>query len=74
MTGTAGISGNRSGRTRRVFYDASIAQDDSLKLSGLLRRSDQVLFQFAVGVGVGGEGEALAGVDDLEGTEGNATA
>jgi len=30
-------------QTRRVFYDASIAQDDSLKLSGLLRRSDQVL-------------------------------
>jgi len=32
----------------------------------LFRRGDEVLLEFAVGVGVGGQGEALAGVDDLE--------
>ena len=35
---------------------------------------DQVLHQFAVGVGVGGEGQVFAGIDDVEGAEGHAAA
>ena len=42
--------------------------------SGLVGWGDQVLLEFAVGVGVGGEGEVLAWVDDLEGVEGHAAA
>jgi len=35
----------------------------------LLRRLDQVLFQFPVRVGVGGQCQRPAGIDDLEGVK-----
>ena len=40
----------------------------------LLSRRNQELLQFAVGIGVGGEAEALAGVDDEERAESHAAA
>ena len=40
----------------------------------LLRRAHQELFQLSVRVGVGGEAQALAGVDDLESAKGHAAA
>ena len=35
---------------------------------------DQVLFELAVGVSIGGEAQALAGIYDLEGAQGHAAA
>ncbi len=40
----------------------------------LLRGRNEVLLEFAVGVGVGGEFESAAGVDNCEAAEGHAAA